>query len=262
MHAKQKILIALGDYKYLTYKQCDDLGICESTTAQKVLSLLKKEGKVDRFGYSSFAYDDDHPREFLYYLTLSGATELRAYGHKAHYPKTPKLDDNQDIAHNIITNNLRITCEKWGKQYGFQIGDLKTYFSSNEKFEVATTIVLGKKKLRPDLIFSATKETDMYFVLELTNSDGTKLVVEKFQDLHKCMMKTLYKETYGWPKTPRILAALKNNDQLRLVLSWIKTDPYFEDFPRCLFLSTVENLSTDFDLWVDHDGQEVRLSQL
>jgi len=269
--AQEKILIALGRFKYLTVSQMITLEIMtDRSNINKNLALLRSCFKPLAGSISFGVHPQKGKLESVHYLTPRGALLLQErYG--ARYPlRFPKGSSGlfqQEYFHRIHTVDCHIALSKWAAANDIDILYFQTYFdklSSGKKngYRAESAILIGQNDylIADALCLLGGPRREELYALEMFNGGNTDRV-------HGSLFAHLQALNHGQPSKQfglqygsRVLCVFENENYKRLAMDRINADPRFKKAKTHFLFKSISQMGVDqfFD-WQLFDGSDTCL---
>lgn len=272
---QEKILCALGKYKFLTSLQAwTIIGNKNIQSIYNDLRILRGKELVDCIVYGGVSKSGTMHK--LNYLTTKGAkvvaeilqTELDSIK----FPKSTNTLVKNDFIHRIHTIDQHIAFDKWFEQ-SHELLFFDRYFDKlGSQRKQADGALHSKTRVQlddinfinPDVIFAyGTIQKPNLFVLEIANGLDTKRIVQQVKGGIYAAYTGAVADKYQLQVTPKLLVALEHEGTKNAVMQRVKMDGYlneFEGLENFLFFAlqaqSKESWATS---WQDINGQTATL---
>lgn len=265
---QEKILKALGCFKFLTYNQMKRLGIDNYTSN---LSNLVKELKDRRTPYVA-SIPHRIGSEVKHYLTAKGKELLiNLYDldeSKAHCPIGKITTDTQDEKHRTSLISIQIEFDLQLRNENSSIIFCDRYFDTvgnnktDKNLKSKTAILFeDSKSLKADMVFAVQtpKQKELYF-LELENGKDSKKAIAKCFQHGKAILKGSGNAKYDFDRGYRTLWVFESEATIKAVINELTTNPFFTQMKEYFLFKPLNEIEKSVCKdWLNADGKERQL---
>jgi len=254
------ILIALSNYKFLSYSQMLRLGIDKHKTN---LSTSMNQLKSTRYPFVK-SIPHRFGTEMKHYLTKKGATVLNEYYdtpiEEIKFPKGTIVQDTQDEKHRTSTIDCEIEinlhCEKedatilMSDRYFDKVGDNRI----NKNLKSKTAFLFNKNNsVKADLItMIQTSSQKELFVLEIENGKDSKKALEKCENHAKAIMLGSLNEKLNFKQGYRTLWVFEYESIMIATIERLQNNRLLQKLQEYFLFKTLEGVKENiFDDWLN-----------
>lgn len=271
--SQEKILLALGRFKFLTTGQLLRLGIMsDRANINKQLAELRCR-KNPLIGSIAFGV---HPSlgklENVHYLMSHGADLIKerlGAEEKVRFPKNGSQLQlfHQDYFHRIHTVDVDIALQQSVSRPDTEILFFLTYFdkvSSGKKkgFRAESSIVVSQNEyLIADAIcmLQTPKRKELY-AIEVYNGNDTQRVHKSLHHHLIALSEGQPSKMFGLEYGSRVLCIFELDNYKQMAMKRLLEDPNFKDAKAHFLFKSLEEVKINvFDGWELFDGEKVRL---
>ncbi|MCW3159665.1 replication-relaxation family protein [Chryseobacterium oryctis] len=267
----EKILVNLGQFKYLTVSQMLRLDIMKGRrNLNRKLAELRQLSKPLVQNLSFSVHPVEGKLEHIHFLTPYGAEQLREYyGNRfpVRYPKSNSPVFGFDYFHRLAVIDFEISLRIFAEKNDLGIVFFTTYFDkvSTEKekgYRAASAIMIDRTKyLIADAVFmmNTPYREDLYACEVFLDSDVARVLSSIRQHLN-VLASGKFSEQYKIDYGSRLLCIFKHKNVMQKVMGKLYKDMDFKQAQKHILFKAADELDVEmfFD-WKYCDGSEASL---